>query len=80
MLQYIVYRFCIHFNFSNKLKKLNLLYSTTLFNVTVCCTEWEHHRAVAEGRLCSLCGLVHGCVHPGSREATGSRTVSLSDW
>lgn len=37
--------------------------------------EWQHYRTPAEGRLRPLRGLVHGCLHPGSRETQSCWTV-----
>lgn len=55
---------------------LSILCRLLILSAFVPLSEWQHNRAPAEGRLCPLRGLVHGCLHAGSRETPSCRTVS----
>lgn len=46
-----------------------------VFGNALSVSERQHNGAPAEGRLCPLRRLVHGCVHAGRREAASCRTV-----
>lgn len=56
-------------------RKLGLLSYCVFICGSFSVSEWQHHRAPAEGGLCSLRGLVHGCLHPGSWETQSCWTV-----